>query len=161
MSLSTGGKEFIQAGSENLTDGTAKSAAIWREVLQNLRTLGYIEPLGTTAGNYRLTGAGYRAADQAKKELDDKKQLEIDLKIDGSAPSQSLEVKSNKEVQLRQIEYLTTAGVCAAHQEVDNVGESAKVPIDHDKVVKLFNVPRSDRQHSDHAGPAVIRLTYS
>ncbi len=84
--LSTLGGEFIHAGRENLTDGTAKSAAIWREELQNLRALGYIEPMGTSPGNYRLTGSGYRVVEEAKKELDDKKQLEIDLKISGSAP---------------------------------------------------------------------------
>ena len=35
------------------------------------------------------------------------------------------------------------------------------MPIDHDKVVKLFTTPRPDRNHRDHSGPALLRLIYS
>jgi hypothetical protein len=32
------------------------------------------------------------------------------------------------------------------------------IPIDYKKVTELFNAPRPDKNHYDHAGPAALRL---
>jgi hypothetical protein len=155
------GGEAVQAGKKVLTDGTVRSAAIWKEALKELESGELIEETAYDSGVYRVTGSGFRIADKLRLEEEDKKQLEIDAAIAGSAPSQALTIKSSKSIRIRRIEFLTTAGVCAANEEVSVEGDSANLPVDFNKVVKLFNTPRADRQHNDHSGPGLVRITYS
>ena len=130
------GGEAVQAGKKVLTDGTVRSAAIWKEALKELESGELIEETAYDSGVYRVTGSGFRIADKLRLEEEDKKQLEIDAAIAGSAPSQALTIKSSKSIRIRRIEFLTTAGVCAANEE-------------------------ADRQHNDHSGPGLVRITYS
>lgn len=153
--------ETIRAGAVRLTDGTARSIAIWSEVLEGLLSSGLVQSIETGSGAYRLTAKGFRAADAARLEEENKKQFEIDLTFAGTPPGQALVVKSNKPVHLKQLEFLTTSEVCTAHCDLNTDGTEASLPIDQNDVVKLFNAPRPDRNHNDHSGPALLRLTYS
>ncbi len=152
---------IIHAGRESLGDGSAKAAATWKEVFQELAQHDLIESVGTEPGNYQLTASGYRVAELAEKEAEEKKQLEIELKIAGTATSQTLDMSSNKTIRVRQVEFLTTSNVSIAQQDFDLEEKAASLPIKHEDVVKVFNAPRNDMNYSDHSGPAIIRVTYS
>jgi hypothetical protein len=158
--IQTHAGDIVHAGKENLSGGSVRTGALWKEAFQELASRMYIEPMGSKPGNYRVTAAGFRAADKIIEEEQEKKQLEIELTINGSPESQKIDIKSNKVIHLRQLELLTSSEACIAHEDLDVEGTAASVPIDHDKVVKLFNAPRADRNFNDHSGPAILRLTY-
>jgi hypothetical protein len=153
--------ETVRAGNEVLTDGTVRSVAIWKEVLRELEANTLIEQSTFDSGVYRLTGSGFRVAEKLRLEGEERKQLEIELKIAGTAISQTLEIVSNKTIRVRQIEFLTTSGVSIAQQDLDLEREVTSLPVKHENTVKLFNTPRSDMNRSDRSGPATIRFTYS
>jgi hypothetical protein len=44
------------------------------------------------------------------------------LNVDGTPTSQKLEIKASTPIGLRQLEYLTTAGVCFASENLDAEG---------------------------------------
>ena len=47
-----------------------------------------------------------------------------------------------------------------AIQELSEEGSEIKVNFVHERVTTLFNTPRPDRNFSDHAGPAKLRLRF-
>lgn len=59
----------IRAGEEEFADGTARTSARWRAALRELETSGAIEQI--SEGIYRLTAAGYGAADSAGAQTQD------------------------------------------------------------------------------------------
>lgn len=113
---------IIHAGREAISDGTVRQTAIWRGAIQDLKTRGFLEPIGSQQGNYRLTASGFRGADESRAEEEEQKQLEINLNVDGTPTSQKLEIKASTPIRLRQLEYLTTAGVCFASENLDAEG---------------------------------------
>lgn len=58
------GGEIVRIGRETLSDGSPRMTAILKEALQELRTRGYLEPMGGKPGNYCLTASGYRTSDK-------------------------------------------------------------------------------------------------
>jgi len=155
------GGETVRAGMEVLTDGTARSAAIWKEILRELESSELIEQTAFDSGVYRLTGSGYRIAEKLRLEEEEKQQLEIELKIAGPAAAQTLEITSNRTVRVRQVEFLTTPGVSIVQQDLDLEDKTMSLAIKHENVVKLFNTPRNDMSNFDRSGPAIVRLTYA
>jgi hypothetical protein len=95
------GGEVIHVGGERVSDGTARTTAILKEVFQDLHTRGLIEPTGSKQGNYRVTAPGYRAADRLVEEDEEKKkQLESEQKIAGKQEATTLRVASSQSTRL-------------------------------------------------------------
>ena len=57
----------------------------------------------------------------------------------------------------------TSGGVVqpAETGKVSVSGEKVEIPINDGSVLKLWNMPRSDRNNYDHSGPAKIAITVS
>lgn len=59
------GGSALQVGGKNLIEeGNARSRALWLGALSELEVLGYVEPASTKGEIFRVTRAGYRAADR-------------------------------------------------------------------------------------------------
>ena len=95
------GGEVIHVGRERVSDGTARTMAILREVFQDLRARDFIEPTGSKPGNYRVTASGYRTADKLMEEEEEKKrQLESDQNKAGKQEAPTLRVASSQSTRL-------------------------------------------------------------
>ncbi len=95
------GGDVIYVGRERMSDGTARTIALLKEVFQDLRTRGLIEPSGSKTGNYHLTARGYRAADKAKEEEEEqKKQLDSDGNIAATPAAPTLRVAPKQSTRL-------------------------------------------------------------
>ncbi len=91
------GGDVIKVGRERMSDGTARTIALLKEVFQDLRTRGLIEPTGSRTGNYHLTAPGYRAADKAiEEEEEKKKQLDSDGNMAATPAAPTLRVASKQ-----------------------------------------------------------------
>lgn len=94
------GGEVIHVGRERVSDGTARTTAILREVFQDLRARDFIEPTGSRQGNYRVTASGYRAADKLMEEEEEKKrQLESDQNKAEKQEAPALRVASSQSTR--------------------------------------------------------------
>ncbi len=51
---------------------------------------------------------------------------------------------------------------CITSTDLDEAtaGSTIVIPLDLQKIAELFNAPRPDKNHSDHAGPAALRLIF-
>ncbi len=68
-------------------------------------------------------------------------------------------MKANKPVTVKQIDFLTSSEAHISSMELtEPPSTEAMIPIDYKKVTELFNAPRPDKNHYDHAGPAALRL---
>ena len=133
-----------------------RSAAKWRAIVSDLANRGLLEETTPGSGVYQLSASGYDIAD----DIESKQPTVIELSIDGPADAQYLEIKSNQVLRLTQLDYLTSSDASVAIQKLSEEGEEIKVNLLHDRIVTLFNTPRSDRNFSDHAGPAKLRLRF-
>jgi hypothetical protein len=70
------------------------------------------------SGVYQLGGSGYEVAD----EIESKQPTEIELATGGAPDAQYLEIKSNRALQLRQLDYLLSSGASVAIQKLSEVG---------------------------------------
>ena len=94
------GGDVIYVGRERMSDGTARTIALLKEVFQDLRTRGLIEPTGSKTGNYHLTAPGFRAADKAiEEEEEKKKQLDSDGNIAATPAAPTLRVASKQSTR--------------------------------------------------------------
>jgi Domain of unknown function (DUF4062) len=159
ISQETLGGSGLHAGGKEFMDGNPRSAARWRAILGDLADRGVLERT-PGAGMYRLSAAGFEIADKAQALEEASKPTEITLNIAGSPNAQYLEVKSNRNLRLSQLEFLTSTEACISTQSLSEEGKEIKAQLAHDKVVALFNSPRPDRNHSDHSGPAKLRLIF-
>ena len=50
---------------------------------------------------------------------------------------------------------------CVAAEDISLEGKTAQIPLNHNLIRKIWNVPRSDRNDYDHSGPAKIGVTVS
>lgn len=50
---------------------------------------------------------------------------------------------------------------CVQAQDVSLSGEKVDIPLIHDAIRKIWNVPRADRNNYDQSGPAKIGVTVS
>jgi hypothetical protein len=147
------GGYHVQSNDEDFVEDTPRSAAIWKRVVSRLAELGYLDQVNQDV--YELTEEGFARAD---KEIVNAP-LEATVSFVGPPDNQALLVKANKPVTVKQIDFLTSSEAHISSMELTEPSSTeAKIPIDYKKVTELFNAPRPDKNHYDHAGPAALRL---
>lgn len=147
------GGYHVQANDEDFVEDTPRSAAIWKRVLKRLVELGYLDQVNEEV--YELTEEGFARAD---KEIAIAP-LETTISFVGPPDKQMLFVKANKPVTVKQIDFLTSSEAHITSMELtEPPSTQATIPIEYKKVTELFNAPRPDKNHYDHAGPAALRL---
>jgi hypothetical protein len=146
----------LSAGSEEFMEPTPRSAAKWRAIVNDLTNRGLLEETEPGSGVYQLSESGFKIAD----DVESKKPTEIELATGGPPDAQYLEIKSNRVLRLSQLDYLTSSDASVAIQKLIEEGKETKVKLLHERVITLFNTPRPDRNFSDHAGPAKLRLRF-
>lgn len=146
----------VAAGRKEFTERNTRSGARWRDIVQDLVGRGLIVEGKRGSGVYQLSASGYEIAD----ETESKEPTEIELRIEGAPDAQYLNIRSNRVLRVNQLDYLTSSDASVAIQELAEEGREIKVNLVHDRIVTLFNTPRSDRNFSDHAGPAKLRLRF-
>ncbi len=158
ISQETLGGDGLRAGEEELMDGSNRSAAKWRAIVKGLVDKKFLEAVGK--GVYRLSAAGYDVADKAQA-LEEASQLtNITLNISGSPDDQYLNIRSNRLVNLSQLDFLTSTEACISTQILSEQGEEIDVKLAHDKLVSLYDLLRSDRDPNNLSGPAKLRLLF-
>jgi hypothetical protein len=146
----------LSAGSEEFMEPTPRSAAKWRAVVNDLTKRALLEETESGSGVYQLSEVGFKIAD----EIESKQPTEIELVIGGAPDAQYLEIKSNRVLRLSRLNYLTSSDASVAIQELTEEGKEIKAKLLHERIVTLFNTPRPDKNFSDHAGPAKLRLRF-
>jgi hypothetical protein len=73
-----------------------------------------------------------------------------------------LSVVANRPITLKKLDFLMSSDACIAGADLDEATADSTIviPLDHRKVAELFNAPRPDKNYSDHAGPAALRLVF-
>lgn len=147
------GGHHVQAHDEDFVEDTPRSAATWKGAVRRLAELGYLDQVSSEV--YELTDAGFARAD---KEIAIAP-LEATVSFVGPPDKQMLSVKANKPVTVKQIDFLTSSEAHISSMELtEQPSTEAMIPLDYKKISELFNAPRPDRNHYDHAGPAALRL---
>lgn len=146
----------LSAGPEEFMDNTPRSAAKWRAIVNDLTNSGLLEETTPGSGVYQLSESGFKVADEIKS----KQPTEIELLTGGTPDAQYLEIKSNRALRLTQLDYLTSSDASVTIQKLAEEGKEIKVKLLHERIITLFNTPRADRNHYDHAGPAKLRLRF-
>jgi hypothetical protein len=146
----------VSVGRTEFADGTPRSEAKWRAILKGLVNENVFDQTSPDSGVYQLTDKGFQIAD----EIQAKEPTEIELSVNGLADGQYLEIKSSRVLRLTQLDYLTSSDASVAIQKLSEEGKEMKVPLAPERVTTLFNTPRPDRNFSDHAGPAKLRLRF-
>jgi hypothetical protein len=143
----------VQTNGENFVEDSPRSAAAWKRVLRRLTEIGYLDQVNEEI--YELTEEGFARAD---KEIASSP-LELSLSLVGTPDQQMLSVESSKTITLKQLDFLTSSEAYITSMEPDGKpGTTAMIPLDHQKIVELFNAPRPDKNSYDLAGPAALRL---
>jgi len=160
FNVQTNGKQFVQTGNP-------RSEAKWKGALAELATLGLLEDRGHKGEVFGITNAGYEIADRLQQMGTSPEQrtktpeLKVSLSVEGMPPTQALQVASSHPISVSRVEYMLSNDTCVQSQDVSFTGDKFDVPLSHDAIRKVWNVPRSDRNHSDHSGPAKIGVTAS
>jgi len=156
--VQSNGKQFVQTGSP-------RSEAKWKSALDELMALGLLEDRGHKGEVLGLTNAGYEVADRLRQigapsdQGTKASELKISISVEGAPPTQALQVNSNHPISVSRVEYMLSNETCVQAQDVSLSGDKLDVPLSHDAIRKVWNVPRPDRNHSDHSGPAKIGVT--
>jgi hypothetical protein len=146
---------YVQTNGENFVEDTPRSAAVWKRVLKRLVELGYLDQGDEI---YELTEEGFARADREVATTP----LELSLSLAGAPDKQMLSIESSKPVTLKQIDFLTSSEVHIANTELDErISAKAMIPLDPRKIGELYAAPRPDKNNSDHAGPAALRLVFT
>jgi hypothetical protein len=155
LSNTTLGGFFVQTNGRNFVEDSARSAAAWKRILRRLDEMGYLDRISEQA--YELTDEGFARAD---KELG-ASPLELSLSFGGKPDSQELLAKASKPIAIKQLDFLTSSEATISSMEIEGQkGSETSIPLEHKKIVELFNAPRPDRNHFDHAGPAALRVVF-
>ena len=155
MTGSTMGGFFVQANNTSFVDGSPRSEASWKRVLKRLSALGYLEQ--ASQDTYEVTDEGFGRAD---KEIA-ASPLEVSLSFVGTPDRQMLSVVANKSITPKKLDFLTSSEAYITGADLDEAaGSTIVIPLDLQKITELFNAPRPDKNHSDHAGPAALRLVF-
>lgn len=86
----------------------------------------------------------------------------ITLSVEGNPPSrQLLRVSASEPISTQKLEYLLSDETCIVENEAVFQGTSFDVPISDESVVRIWNLPRIDRNTFDNSGPMKLRLTVS
>ena len=88
-----------------------------------------------------------------------KQKLKLGVSVEGNP--QLLRVVANQAVEVTRVEYMLSSEATIEAEDVSKRGEKIEIPINDGSVLKLWNTPRADRNHSDHSGPAKIAVTVS
>jgi hypothetical protein len=143
----------VQSNGQNFVEDSPRSVSAWKRTLKRLADFGYLEQ--TSEEIFDLTEEGFSRAD---KELA-LTPLELSLSFTGTPDRQMLSVQASKPITLKQLDFLMTSEAHITSMELTGQpGTKATIPLDPDKIGELFAAPRPDKNHSDHAGPAVLRL---
>jgi hypothetical protein len=90
-----------------------------------------------------------------------KQKLRLGVSVEGNPPSQLLRVVANRPVEVSRVEYMLSSEATIDAEDVSKQGDKIDIPINDGSVLKVWNTPRADRNHSDHSGPAKIALIVS
>lgn len=146
----------LSAGPEEFMDPTPRSAAKWRAIVNDLTNRELLEETSPGSGVYQFTESGFRIAD----DIESRQPTAIELTVGGTPDAQYLKIKSNRVLRLSQLNYLTSSAASVAIQELSEEGKEIEVRLLHERITTLFNTPRHDRNPSDHAGPAKLKLRF-
>lgn len=145
----------VQANNESFVDDSPRSAAVWKRVLRRLLELGYLDQISDEI--YELTEEGFARADKETAIVP----LELALSFSGTPDKQMLSIDANKPITLKQLDFLMSSEAHITSSDLDEqTGATAMIPLDPKKIGELFASPRPDKNHSDHAGPAALRLVF-
>jgi hypothetical protein len=158
ISQETLGGYGLSAGSEEFVDGSIRSGAKWRAIVKELADKGVLEIV--RKGIYRLSAAGYETADRAQALEEASMPTEVTLNVAGPPDSQYLNIRSNRILDLIQLDFLTSTEACISTQMLSEQGKDIEARFAHEKVVALYNSPRPDRNPYDLSGPAKLRLVF-
>jgi hypothetical protein len=152
---STIGGFFVQTGDQNFVEDTPRSVATCKRTLRQLAAMGYLQQINEEI--YEMTDEGFARADIEASLTP----LEMSLSLPGTPENQVLSVESSKSIKIKQLDFLTSSEASIVSAKIDSVpGSKASIPLDHKKIVELFNAPRPDKNHSDHSGPGALRLIF-
>jgi hypothetical protein len=158
--VSTNGKRF----SEPLNP---RSEARWKAAVEELVRLRLLEPQGSKGEVFGITNAGYEEADRVGHQIGGEPAVEptrafsLSLVAGGTPPSQTIKVTASSNVKIVRFEYMLSNETCIVGEDVSFQGEVVEIPVNHDLLRKVWNVPRLDRNNYDHSGPAKIGVTVS
>jgi hypothetical protein len=146
---------YVQANGENFVEDSPRSAAAWKRVLRRLGDLGYLDQVNEEI--YELTEEGFSRADRETASAP----LELSLSFEGTPDNQTLSVESSRTIILKQLDFLTSSEAYITSAKLPGApAMKAMIPLDPKKIGELFAAPRPDKNYSDHAGPAVLRLVF-
>jgi len=147
--------------------GNPRSQAKWKAAVEELVRLGLLEPQGEEGEVLGITNAGYEAADRirggpgSEQAAGPAREFSLSLVADGTPPSQTIKVAASSAVKVVRMEYMLSNETCIVGEDVSFQGETLEIPLNHDLLRKVWNVPRQDRNNFDHSGPAKIGVTVS
>ena len=146
---------YVQANGENFVEDSPRSVAVWKRVLRRLRELGYLEQVNEEI--YELTEEGFSRID---KEIASAP-LELSLSFEGTPDNQILSIESSRIITLKHLDFLMSSEAYITSVELPGGPVvKAMIPLDPNKIGELFAAPRPDKNYSDHAGPAALRLVF-
>jgi hypothetical protein len=146
---------FLQTNNKNFVEDSPRSAAAWKRVVSQLKEMKYLDLIDE--GIYELTDEGFARADKEAA----LSPLVLSLSFIGTPDKQALSAETNKPITIRQLDFLTSSEVSVTSIELEERLSSKRlIPMDHKKIVELFNAPRPDKNHYDNAGPAALRVMF-
>jgi predicted nucleotide-binding protein len=157
--VSTNNRGFSESNSP-------RSQARWKAAVDELVECGFLEPVGDRGEVFAITDAGYEAAEGIRKGRDgvparNAREVTISLAAEGMPPSQTIKLKASTPVTTVRLEYMLSNDTCIVAEEVSLQGDVLEIPVNHDLLRKVWNVPRADRNFYDHSGPAKMGVTLS
>jgi hypothetical protein len=146
----------VQANGESFVEDSPRSAAAWKRTLRRLGELGYLKQVSNEI--HELTEEGFARADKEIAAAP----LEISLSFVGTPDKQMLSVVANKSITPKKLDFMMSSEAYITSSDLDEAtaGSTISIPLDPPKITELFNSPRPDKNYSDHAGPAALRLVF-
>ena len=153
----------VSTNNRCFSERSPRSEARWKAAVEELVALGLLEPRGERGEVFGLTDAGYEAADHIRGQArgESTRGFSMSLAAEGVPPSQTIKVAANIPIKIVRLEYMLSNDTCIVGEDVSLQGEEIEIPLNHDLLRKVWNVPRQDRNHYDHSGPAKIGVTAS
>jgi hypothetical protein len=91
--------------------------------------------------------------------LQQKPKLEVTVSVERDPPSQVVKVVASRGVTVSRVEYMLASGASIAGEDVGKQGQAVEFPVSDSLLGKVWNIPRADRNISDHSGPAKLGVT--
>lgn len=159
LKVQTNRKQFVEKSNP-------RSEAKWKAAIGELIRLCLVEDRGNKGEVFGITNTGYDIADRLlqlgnmhTKVAAPPEDLTLSLTIEGTPPSQVLRLVANHPIVATRLEYMLSNEVCIESKDISLQGERVDIPLSHDAIRKIWNVPRSDRNEYDHSGPARIGVS--